>query len=97
MAEDLIASFAHNVVLYRAMTGGTVTFWGRTERWDKKLKARPRSLHTVDLAVDMIYDERPPLAEALKLAAECGLRLRREGDHDHLEPSQEGDSQHGRE
>lgn len=86
MTDDAFTSFATSVIRYRAMMGGTVTFWGRTEKWDKKLRGHAPSLHLVDLAVDMIYDHWPALSEARQLAADCGLRLRREGDHDHLEP-----------
>lgn len=75
---------------YRDQTDCSVTSWGRTQKRNAAVGGVPNSLHLVDLAVDVVYDQPISYATASELAAHLGLRVIRETDHDHLQPLTEG-------
>jgi hypothetical protein len=81
-----VALFAEAVRAYSGLTTASVTSWGRTTKRNALVGGRPRSKHLDWLAVDVVYDTKPGLVEANDLAARHGLRLIREGTHDHLQP-----------
>ena len=82
-----IADFANAIVAYRRATKGSVTSWGRSVAHNKAVGGVERSFHLEDLAVDMVYDTPTPHhEEARKIGASLGLRILREGDHDHIDP-----------
>lgn len=58
----------------------------RTPRGNKHVKGVTYSAHLVGLGADVVYFERPPLEHAKRWAQQLGLKLVREGDHDHLQP-----------
>lgn len=70
-------------------TGGSVSSWGRTEKHNKAVGGVPGSLHRVWLAVDVVYDLPVLTVRAEQVAASLGIRLIREGDHDHLQAKRE--------
>jgi Peptidase M15 len=79
--------FAVAIIAYCDATNGSVTSWGRSERHNHAVGGAADSAHRWWLAADVIYDERPDHATARRLAAAYGLHLRRETDHDHLQPA----------
>ena len=81
-----VERFARAIVAYRQMTGATVVSWGRSHKYNRSYRAHDASLHLADLAVDVIYDDPLTLSTVRNLADACGLTLRREPHHDHLEP-----------
>ena len=85
-----VANFAVAVAHYRDLTNASVTSWGRSHERNARVGGAPRSLHLVDLAVDVVYDRPLALDTARELAAPLGLHVRREADHDHLEPLRQG-------
>jgi hypothetical protein len=83
---DALATFARAVEYYRDLTSATVISWGRTHARNRRWSAPADSLHLVGLAVDVIYDSPVTEHTARAAARVAGLALRRERDHDHLEP-----------
>jgi hypothetical protein len=80
-----VGEFALAAYRYCKQTRASVTSWGRTLSRNKKVGGKPASKHLRFLAVDVVYDKRPPLKEANEAAAAQGLLLIRESDHDHLQ------------
>lgn len=67
--------------------GGSVTSWGRSVHRNRVVGGHPKSYHLSWQAFDLVYDEEPPeVATLATYAARLGLRLVREGDHDHFQP-----------
>jgi hypothetical protein len=81
-----VPAFAAAVVTFRDQTSATVVSWGRTYKVHQTYRATLPSLHLVDLAVDVIYDQPMSLHVVRAFADNLGLLLRRERHHDHLEP-----------
>lgn len=71
---------------YCSITGASVTSFGRTWEHNREVGGVPRSAHIVWLAADVVYDADRPPADGPEWAGRLGLRLIREGDHDHLQP-----------
>lgn len=80
------ADFASALVAYCYSTNASVTSWGRTKQRNQSVGGHPASWHRSFLGADVVYDEPVPKAEARLMASRHGLRLVREGDHDHLQP-----------
>jgi hypothetical protein len=78
--------FAVALMAYCSATRGSVTSWGRTERRNGQVGGHVSSWHLSWLGADVVYDSPVPKARAKLLASRHGLRLVREGDHDHLQP-----------
>lgn len=87
--EIRVQEFALAVYRYCVRVHGSVTSWVRTPNRNSAVGGVMRSHHLSGLAVDVVLDE--PLTHKIatdarhKLAADLGLRLVIEGDHDHLE------------
>lgn len=81
---DDIARFAVALARYRHLTGASVTSWGRTTRRNALVGGTPDSHHLTDTAADVVYDTYLPLRTAQELAADLGLFVFREVDHDHI-------------
>jgi hypothetical protein len=78
--------FAVAVVSYCLAVDASETSGFRTPTHNVNVGGVPTSPHLVGLGRDVVYDERPALGEAERIAASFGLRVVREGDHDHLQP-----------
>ena len=80
-----IRDFAVAVETFCLAFGGSVTSWGRTADHNRMVGGVANSLHLTWRAVDVVYDRPVEKATAEDLASSLGLRLVREGDHDHLQ------------
>lgn len=80
-----LGDFAAAVRAYSRETTGSVTSWGRTVAHNKKVGGVATSRHLTFMAVDITYDDKPELDQAVSRAARHGLRLIRESTHDHLQ------------
>jgi hypothetical protein len=78
--------FSDRARTYCAITGGSVTSWGRTTTHNAAVGGVPRSAHRFWLAVDVVYDAPVAELEAIEIARRLGLRVIREDDHDHVQP-----------
>jgi len=80
--------FAAVLMAYCTSTRASVTSWGRSPERNASVGGHTHSYHQVWLGGDVGYapNPTPPLATARKRASQLGLRLVREGDHDHLQP-----------
>lgn len=78
------AEFGDALRTYCETLGGSVTSWGRTVAHNAAVGGDPRSLHLAWRAADVVYDTRPPIERAQDVASMLGLKVYREGDHDHL-------------
>ena len=78
--------FAAALIAYCYATRASVTSWGRTAQRNAAVGGHENSWHLVFLAADVVYDVPVPEDKARLLAGRHGLRLVREGDHDHLQP-----------
>lgn len=67
-------------------TNASITSWKRTAERNAEIGGVPGGPHVFWLAVDVVYDRAPLLAERLRIAHTLGLTLLDEGDHDHLQP-----------
>ena len=81
-----VESFAARVRDYCSILRGSVTSWGRTESRNAMVGGVPNSRHLLFLAVDVVYDHPVTVEQAIDLAGSFGLRVIREGDHDHIQP-----------
>jgi hypothetical protein len=81
-----VGEFALAAYRYGKATQASVTSWGRTQKHNKAVHGVVNSYHLTWKAVDVVYDKRPTLEAAKKAAADQGLLLIREKDHDHLQP-----------
>ena len=81
------AEFGSCLRAYCAWSRGSVTSWIRSPERNQKVGGHPDSSHLLGLAADVAYtpNPRPALPTARKRAHRLGLRLVREGDHDHLQ------------
>ena len=79
--------FASCLIAYCAWSRGSVTSWGRSSERNATVGGHKDSYHQTWLAADVGYhpNPKPPLAQARKRASQLGLKLIREGDHDHLQ------------
>jgi hypothetical protein len=81
------AEFAEAASTFCALTGGSVTSWTRSLSHNTAVGGVKNSAHLFGLAVDVVYDAPQPLPAATERARRLGLKLIREGDHDHLQPA----------
>lgn len=81
------AEFLEAAASYCALTGGSVTSWARSLKHNKAVGGVTNSAHLYGLAVDIVYDAPQTLVIATERARRLGLKLLREGDHDHLQPA----------
>lgn len=79
-------TFADAIRAYCQAMGGSISSWGRTEAHNRKVGGVPGSAHRFWVGADVIYDALPAVDPATEYAARLGLKLIREGDHDHLQP-----------
>jgi len=79
--------FAEALMAYCAWSRGSVTSWGRSPERNAQVGGHPYSLHQIWLGADVGYHPNPKPAEdvARRMASRLGIRLVREGDHDHLQ------------
>lgn len=71
---------------YRFRFAASVTSAGRTVEHNTAVGGVARSAHLFDVGADLVYDAMPALGECLAVGERLGLRVIREGDHDHLQP-----------
>lgn len=83
-----IGEFAEAVRVYAVITGASATSWGRTKKRNAVVGGVPYSAHRFWLGVDMVYDDAIEEQDAKEIAKRLGLRLIREGDHDHLQSAE---------
>jgi len=81
------AEFAEAAETFRALTGGSVTSGTRTVMHNAAVGGVKNSAHLYGLAVDIVYDTPQALPLAMERARRLGIKLIREGDHDHLQPA----------
>ena len=81
------AEFAEAAATFCALTGGSVTSWTWTLRHNANVGGVTHSGHLYGLAVDVVYDTPQALRLTMERARRLGLKLIREGDHDHLQPA----------
>ena len=81
------ADFADCLRAYCSWSRGSVTSWIRSPERNRQVGGHADSSHLLGLGADVAYgpNPRPALATARKRARKLGLRLIREGDHDHLQ------------
>jgi hypothetical protein len=89
------SDFCERMLAYCHWSGGSCTSWIRTVARNERVGGHPHSYHLLGLGMDVAYGSgpdthmsaRPPLADARKKAKQLGIRLVREGDHDHFQPA----------
>jgi hypothetical protein len=81
-----VAQFAVAVAGYATRFPCSATSWGRTPEHNARVGGVKHSAHLSWVGCDVIYPITPPVADAVAHARSLGLRLIREGDHDHLQP-----------
>lgn len=81
-----IGEFAEAASQYCMMLGGSQTSCGRSTAHNKAVGGVTNSAHRYFRACDVVYDVPIAAAEADITAQRLGLKLVREGDHDHLQP-----------
>lgn len=84
-SEIAIQVFAVAVFRYCSRVGGSVTSWIRTPRRNLSVGGVMRSKHVSGLAVDVVVESYVTCDDRHLLAADLGLKLVIESDHDHLE------------
>jgi len=80
------AEFDEAAATFCALTGGSVTSWTRTVPHNTAVGGVKNSAHLYGLAVDVVYDTPQALPLTMERARRLGLKLIREGDHDHVQP-----------
>ena len=82
------SEFTERVNAYCAWSRGTQTSGWRSPERNAQVGGHSHSYHMVGLAADVVYgpNPTPPKAQATRRARQLGLRLVREGSHDHLQP-----------
>jgi hypothetical protein len=78
--------FHDRLMRYCALTGASVTSYGRTVRHNLVVEGVASSAHLFWLAADVVYDDATAPALAERWAERLGLKLIREEDHHHLQP-----------
>ena len=81
------AGFADAVRSFAGGSRGSVTSYIRSAERNRQVGGHPESLHMVGLAADIVYspNPKPPITQAKRRALKLGMKLIREGDHDHLQ------------
>ena len=78
--------FAIAVLVYCYIMGASETQGRRTPARNAREKGVAHSPHLAGFGRDVSYDSLPAEALATEWAKRLGLRLKREEDHDHLQP-----------
>lgn len=78
--------FTAAVLSYCTQINASVTSGYRTPFYNHRIGAEQDSAHTFGLGADVVYDRPLPFEVCHNLAEFLELRLRREADHDHLQP-----------
>ena len=80
-------AFVDQLRAYVAWSRGSVTSYIRSPERNAQVHGHKDLLHLVGLAADVAYSPNPtpPIAQAKRRATKLGLRLIREGSHDHLQ------------
>ena len=81
------AVFAEALRDYCQALDASVTSYGRTRAHNAKVGGFETSRHLHWLAADVVYDEQMPISTRNALAAQLGLTVLHEDDHDHLQPA----------
>lgn len=82
-----VPQFCDAVAVLGKKYSGSVTSWGRSEKHSKAVGGFAGDPHTWWLGVDMTYDALPPLGVLTEDAKLLGLKVLREGTHDHYQPA----------
>jgi len=83
------AEFYDALFVYCSLMGASTTSSIRSEVHNKKVGGVLHSAHIFGLGADVVYDS--PVADVAEARARrLGLKLIREGDHDHLQPLEWG-------
>ena len=79
--------FAASVIAFCAWSRGSVTSWGRSPERNAAVQGHANSKHLSWIGCDVGYSPNPTprLLQARKRAAQLGMKLIRETDHDHLQ------------
>jgi len=78
--------FLDRLIIFCALTGGSVTSYGRTPEHNRKEGGVLHSAHLVWLGADVVYDAPPPPEARKDWGNRLGVRVIVEDDHDHLQP-----------
>ncbi len=83
-----VEEFAGAMLSYVCRYRGSVTSWIRSPERNGDVGGVKYSYHLLGLAADVVYEPNPKplLADARRTAAQVGLKVIRESDHDHLQP-----------
>lgn len=80
--------FADAVYTYCLLTGGSTTSGIRSTKRNAAVGGVAYSPHRFGLGQDVVYDDYPSAhPDGPEIAKRLGLRVLREGDHDHLQPA----------
>jgi hypothetical protein len=81
--------FLDRVVSFCDALGGSVSSWARTPDHSVAVGGTRTDPHVFKLGADVVYTPAPfpPLDRSHAAAAQLGLFLIREVDHDHLQPT----------
>ena len=80
------AEFADAVYVLGLKYNASVTSWFRSDAHNRVVGGVPHSAHRFALGVDLVYDAPVDAAAITEDARRLGLKLLREGDHDHVQP-----------
>lgn len=79
------AEFADALYRYASHFHASVTSYGRTVDHNTAVGGHPHSKHLTWLAADVVYDDKPALADRRVYAMTLGIAVVPESDHDHLQ------------
>lgn len=79
--------FVEAVMIFCELAGGSVTSWKRTLIHNTSVGGVSNSAHLYGLGVDIVYDTPQLLPTIMERARRLGLKVIRENDHDHVQPS----------
>ena len=80
------SEFTDAVYVLGLKHGASVTSWFRSDKHNTVVGGVPHSAHHFGLGCDFVYDTPPDAMLLGEDAKRLGLKLIREGDHDHLQP-----------
>lgn len=79
------AAFWTAIITIGLATRGSVTSWLRSDRHNAAVGGAQGSLHTIGLAVDMIFDEPADALRAAIYFRRAGAHVLDEGNHLHVQ------------
>lgn len=80
------SEFTEAVFTLGLLHGASTTSWFRSTKRNTAVGGVPGSAHRFGLGVDLVYDSPPNITQLDADARRLGLRVLREGDHDHVQP-----------